>query len=322
MKADPIIDCHVHLIGHDAGGSYISPGFRRGLVFRYLRHKLGLTGMSDRERSEAYLRKLIGQLDAAAGLDGLVLLAFDGRYDATGHLDLDATDLYIPNDYCFEVCRRDPRLLPAASINPRRRDAIDELERVAEAGAVCIKTVPNTQDFDPADPAFGPFWRRMADLGLPWLTHTGKEHTLPATVQAYSDPERLVPALEEGVMVIVAHAGTAGLSPRYETFDSFIDLLDRFPNLYGDISALGSLARAKYFPRLLKHPERFSRLLYGSDYPVPSNPLFFARRLGLRRTLRIWRTGSLLSTPLAIARALGVPDDVFTRSAQVLRIAP
>ena len=38
-----------------------------------------------------------------------------------------------------------------ASVNPTRKDALDELERVAALGAVLNKVLPNAMVFDPAD---------------------------------------------------------------------------------------------------------------------------------------------------------------------------
>ena len=34
---------------------------------------------------------------------------------------------------------------------PQRRDAIDELHRCADAGAVLVKVLPNAKQFDPAN---------------------------------------------------------------------------------------------------------------------------------------------------------------------------
>lgn len=316
----PVIDCHVHLVAAGVGGCLLSPRYRRGLVVRFLRWRLGLTGLDDVATSEVYLERLLAQLDACDGLDGLVLLPLDGRYDDAGRLDLDHTSLLVTNDYCFEACRRDPRLLPAASVNPRRRDALDELDRVAKLGAVCVKTIPNTQAFDPADGAFRPFFRRLADLGLPLLTHTGDEHTVPVERQAWGRPARLLPALEEGVTVIAAHAGTAGPLTLHETFGELVGLAARFPNLYADLSALGSASRARYYRRVLETPELEGRLIYGSDYPVPTSPLLFVRRLGLATARRIAREGGDLSRPLALAREIGVRDADLRRAASVLRV--
>jgi len=316
----PIIDGHVHLVGEEVGGCYLSPRFKRGPVYRFLRRVLGATLQNPAQSSDWYVTRIQRQLDRSHGLAGVLLLPLDGRYDGRGRLDLERTAVLVPNDYCLAVCRRDPRLIPAASINPQRRDAIDELERVAEAGARCVKTVPNSQDFDPASPSYRPFYRRLAELSLPWLTHTGREHTIPVTRQEYGDPLRLVPALEEGVTVIAAHSGTAGVWSARETFQDFVALLERYPNLYGDLSALCVFGRSRYLPRILRQEALWERMVYGSDYPVPSSALLFAARLGLRRAIAIDRSEPILSRPLAITRGLGLPEALFGRMAQLLAV--
>lgn len=319
-----IIDNHVHLAATGVGGCYLSDAYQRGIAFRYLRRVLGLSALGGEEMSAQYVAALRRQMDEAKGmLDGVVLLAMDGRYDREGRLDLGNTTMYISNDYCFDVCATDPRFLPAASVNPRRRDALEELARVAERGAVCIKTIANSQDFDPADPAYKAFWRLMAALKLPLLQHTGREHTIPSTSQRYGDPERLIPALEEGVTVIAAHVGSAGvkLPGMKETFDEFIGMLPKFPNLYGDISALTSVGRSRYFAKMLKYPEWSGRLIYGSDYPIPSSPMVMVGDLGWAQARMLSKGGNHLTRSLMVAKAMGVKDDVFGRAGEVLRLS-
>ena len=302
------------------GGCFLARRYRRGLVVRFLQRRLGLTGLDDAALSEAYVRRVRDQLDAGHGPDAVVLLPFDGRYGSDGKLDRDTTSFFVSNDYCLDACRRDPRLLPAASVNPKRRDALDELTRVAELGAVCVKTVPNSQDFDPANPAYRPFYRRMADLGLPWLTHTGHEHTIPVTRQTYGDPSRLSLALEAGVTVIAAHAGTAGPFTLRETFPQLAVLARRHDNLFADISALGTASRFRLYGRVLRCEALNGRLVYGSDYPVPSSPLLLAPRLGPSTAWRIARSGDDLSRPLEIARGMGVPDAALRSAGSLLRV--
>jgi uncharacterized protein len=320
-----IIDNHVHLAASGVGGCVLSPSYKRGVAFGFLRRILSLDARDDAQMSAQYEAMLTRLMDEARGLlQGAVLLAMDGRYDAAGKLDLSQTSMYITNDYCFEVCARDPRFLPAASVNPARRDALDELDRVAALGAVCIKTVSNSQGFDPLDPAYRGFWQRMADHKLPWLNHTGREHTIPSVSQRYGDPDRLTAALDQGVTVIAAHVGSAGvrLPGMPETFHQFVAMLDRHPNLYGDISALTTFGRSRYFPKILAQTAAHDRLIYGSDFPIPSSPMTLVTSLGWGRARALGREGNHLTRPLLTSRAMGTPAEVFARAAQVLRISP
>ena len=60
----------------------------------------------------------------------------------------------------------------AASIHPYRADAVAELERCIAAGAVMVKWLPITQDFNPADPKCIPLYEALAHHRIPLLSHT------------------------------------------------------------------------------------------------------------------------------------------------------
>ena len=127
-----IIDIHVHLIGmNPESGCFVSPRLSSGLMYHLLTWELGLTGVSRKELDLAYRDQIITWAEES-DLDGVGILAFDGVYDELGHFDEKRTQYYVSNDYCFSVCEYSEKLLPIASVNPWRRDAFDELERVVE----------------------------------------------------------------------------------------------------------------------------------------------------------------------------------------------
>jgi hypothetical protein len=295
---------------------------RAGVTFRFLRSRLGLSGDgADEALDRAYADLLARHVRESPEVDRAVVFALDGVYDAAGRLDLARTHHMVSNDYLFDVCRERPDLLPGASVNPARRDALEELDRVAERGAVLVKLLPNSQDFDPAEARHRAFFRRSAELGLPLVCHTGFEHSLPVSRQEYGDPRRLVAALEEGATVIAAHAGSSGFFHSIEYFDHFLALLDRYPSLYGDTAAFGTPVRRKYLLRLLGEPHLLARLVHGSDFPIPVVSWTYADVLGPWRTVALWREKNPLTRDAAMKRSLGVPEAVFTRAAGILRIA-
>ena len=93
-----------------------------------------------------------------------------------------------------------------------------------------MKCLPNCQNIDFSDRRYEPFWRRMAEAGLPLLAHTGGEHTVPIVNPALSDPKLLRFPLECGVTVFAAHVGTrSGLfDPDY--FHDWVAMLPEFPS--------------------------------------------------------------------------------------------
>jgi hypothetical protein len=216
-----------------------------------------------------YVENLERELGASQAVDRAVLLALDGAYDAEGRLDEGRTDFLISNDHLFTVTQGSPRLLPGVSVNPARRDALDELERCAAKGAVLVKVLPNAQGFDPADRRFVPFYAALARLHLPLLSHVGYEFSLIGRDQSVGDPGRLVPALEQGATVIAAHGCSSGLIFREPHLPTLLALARRYSGFYVDTSALTFPNRVGAALRLRRHPEVFDRLLFGTDYPLP-----------------------------------------------------
>jgi hypothetical protein len=121
--------------------------------------------------------------------------------------------------------------------------------------------------------------------------------------------------------VIAAHcAKKSGLFDR-EYFGVFLDLLQRYPNLYGDNSAFNVPIRGRHVRECLV-PSLAGRILHGSDFPVPV--------LGHRMWLQGWidretfrrcqRIPNSLERDWQFKRALGFSDDIATRPAKLLRL--
>jgi predicted TIM-barrel fold metal-dependent hydrolase len=327
------IDCHVHPIGlSNKSGCYLSPRMLRSIPYRFILFRFGLTRVKDpEERERVYLKRLVDEVEESE-IDRAVLLAFDEVHAPDGSPDRRRTNVIVPNDFVLDICGRHPSLfLFGASVHPYRRDALDELERVASNGAQLVKLLPNSHGFDPADPRIIPYYRKLADLKLPLLVHCGYEHTIPPIDQSLGDPRRLKTALDQGATVIVAHAGTAGLTHPKETLGSFLEILTQYPNCFGDTSALTNFWRAKYLKDLLD-PERIlrkykvhlndpmSRMIHGSDYPIPVTPFAFHFRLaaGERRSLK--KQINSIQKDVEIKRLLGVADACLTRAHDELGI--
>lgn len=303
------LDIHVHLIGTDeARGCLLGGKVSKGPANWALKTALGFRGVPDEDLDRVYLERLL-EWTTGCELDRFGVLALDGVYDGRGELDLARTQVMVGNDYCLDACARSEKLLPMCSINPRRKDALDELERVAELGAVGLKALPNSQDFDPADRAHDPFWRRVAELDLPIVTHTSFEHTIPPIDQRWGHPSRLVGPLEQGVKVIAAHCAGSGTGhPFREHYQIWEEMLGRYDNLYGDVSAMASISRFPYIHKVLANPVATERVVLGSDYPIPVNPSVFLPKLGVQKVRELGAIGNPLQRNLEVFRALGLPE--------------
>jgi len=92
----------------------------------------------------------------------------DGVYTNEGRINHQATDFLISNDYVLELAHKYPNeFLAGVSINPQRIDAIEELHRCAEAGAVLVKVLPNSQQFDPSHYRYQKILPRTSHTGAP-----------------------------------------------------------------------------------------------------------------------------------------------------------
>jgi predicted TIM-barrel fold metal-dependent hydrolase len=267
MTEKPLIDCHVHLAALPDGdnGCYISPKMLKSPLFRFLLWKHQLPQDEPRKANQKYLDDLLAELRASRHVQQAVLLGMDGVYDQNGRLNQADTDFLISNDYVIKTAQAHPNtFLAGVSINPQRRDAIEEVHRCAEAGATLVKVLPNTQQFNPADLRYKTFYRK-----LPFLSHVGYEFSLISKDQSVGDPGRLRVALDEGAMVIAAHACSYGLMFYEKFFPTLQDLTMRYPHFYADISALTLPNRLRMLLQLRHYPEIHERLLFGTDYPLP-----------------------------------------------------
>lgn len=318
---------HVHVVGNGRSGSgcWLRPTGWYAWLGRFMCRHIGLevTGFDDPEFDERYVARLVGWLRTSS-LQKAVILAHDQVYHADGRLMEGVGAIYVPNDYVLALARQYEELLAAVSIHPARPDALEELDRCVAAGAVMMKCLPNCHNIDCNDRRYRKFWERMAEHGLPLLAHTGGEHTLPVINAAYADPRILTQPLECGVTCIAAHcAGRALLDPEY--FPVWAGMLERYPNLYGDISALNIPVRSKLFRPCLRSAAIQERLLHGSDFPVPVYGHWaWMRGLVSWEEFRRWeRCPNPIERDYRLKRAMGFAEAVFTRVSDLLpRVYP
>ncbi len=304
-----LIDCHVHLAAfpHQDNGCSISPKMLKSPLFRFLLWKHGFHAHHPDRSNQKYVDDLLTELRASRYVGRAVLLGMDGVYDPQGRLDCEGTDFLVGNDYVLGVVRAYPReFLAGVSINPQRRDAVDELERCADAGAVLVKVLPNAQQFDPANPRYKAFYRALARRRIPLLSHVGYEFSLIGKDQSVGDPAKLRVPLDEGVTVIAAHACSYGLMVYERFYRTFLELVRQYPNFYADISALTLPNRFRMLLRLRRHPETHDRLLFGTDYPLSVFHLACWGRIGLRSFREIIATRNRFDRQYLVCKRLGL----------------
>lgn len=322
-----IVDVHVHVagLGYGDSGCFINEIMRNNIRFPFY---LWAMGVSEDELvshgDRVLLKKLSDRIGRSETIKQAVILAMDGYVDADGNLNREQTQIYVPNDYVAEETALYENLLFGASINPNRTDALERLRQVKAQGALLIKWIPSIMNIDPANPDYTPFYKLMAELNIPLLTHTGMEKSFANARDELADPMRLKLPLELGVTVIAAHIATTGKSEGQDNFQRILPMIHQYPNLYVDISSLTQINKLGYLARALDKGI-VDKMIYGSDWPLQFVPLispwYHINHIKLKDGRHIGGIKNQWDRDVAIKNAIGVPDEVFLRSGQVLGIS-
>jgi len=313
------IDCHVHVLAttpsHGKVSGYLR--MRPNVLLSRLRLGISLFG-SDSKIERDVEARLVRTVDETPELDAAVVLAFDGVYTEDGQYSDADTHLMVTNDYAAELARRNRKLLFGASIHPYRPDAVAEVERCVAAGAVLMKWLPLVQGMDPNADRCRPFYEALAHHKLPLLCHTGGELSLPQKFPQLASPEILKLPLACGVTVIAAHCGTHSNPFGTDYLPVFLRMAKEHERLYGDTAALNLPMRSYAFPKLLGDDEVRTKIVHGSDWPIPS---FATLKAGPLRAMKLLLTeGNWMRRDVLVKRAVGFDDAYFARAATILRL--
>jgi predicted TIM-barrel fold metal-dependent hydrolase len=324
-----IIDIHCHCAGIGGGDSncFVSPGMLRNFRSPFLFRGFQTSKKELREQGDVLcLEKIEAWLNQSVFVDGAVVLAMDAIYGADGKMDREGTIFYVPNQFVAGFAAHSEKIYFGASVHPNRPGALERLKWCKEAGAVLLKWLPAIQLMDPSEPRFHSFYSKLIELDLPLLCHVGDESTFHWAANEMSNPALLELPLEMGVRVIAAHIGCAGRSGGQDNFQRTVAMMEKFPNLWADISALSLINRKHFLQRALQLEKIHDRLLFGTDYPLNNMPVVSPYYFPLRLTWRQMRSIASMSNPwdrdVAIKQSLGVPAGVFAAPQEFLRIDP
>jgi predicted TIM-barrel fold metal-dependent hydrolase len=315
-----LIDCHVHVSCLLPQHGRMSGRILNSVPFRFMQARLGIKPREGEEdlTERALTLLLFKLLDEAKELDAAAVLAFDAVYTKDGQFDDGRTHFYVKNDFVIELAGAHPKVLFAASVHPYRKDAVAELERCIKAGAVLLKWLPLTQDIDPSDARCIPFYECLAHHGLPLLSHTGGEKTLPNINPDVASPALLSEAVKRGVKIIAAHCGTRSALFEKDYVDVFARMAKEHEHFYGDTSALNLPTRSHAYKTLFGDAEVMKKVIHGSDWPViPIPPV---TRLGVANTAAMFRERNWLRRDIEIKKRLGFEGEYWGRAARVLKL--
>ncbi|MGQ2965712.1 amidohydrolase family protein [Methylophilus sp.] len=285
IRPEQVWDSHVHLVGvGDASNqtwfnpdmdSWSHPQLKLQKAF-YMNGTCADPANIDHS-TVAKMTQLVAAMPAGVKL---MLFAFDWYRDGAGQVLKENSIFHVSNTYAAHIASQQPdRFEWVASIHPYRPDALDALDQAYAGGARAIKWLPSGMGIDPASGKCLPFYKKLAAMQLPIITHTGKESAVAGGEQTYGNPLRMRQALDQGVKVVLAHCASDGADEdldhggrvvkSFDLFTRMMDTPDYQPLLHGDISATTLINHAWVLPTLIARQDWHARLVNGSDYPLP-----------------------------------------------------
>src|SRR5262249_16181872 len=184
LDATKVWDAHCHLFGNGDSGSglWFNPAMAKlahPTLFAQRLFYLNGACVDDTPGhvDMSIVTRLQNQLDAMPAGVSAILLAFHSFHDDTAAPVRDPSAFYVPDAHAAAVAKARPdRFQRAASIHPHARDAVGRLEAAAANGARAVEWLPSAQGIDPGSPRCDAFYRALARLRVPLLSHGGAEH--------------------------------------------------------------------------------------------------------------------------------------------------
>ena len=213
---------------------------------------------------QASPENLIKDMDEA-GIDKSILLAVD--YGLAPGLSKPKVSIEEYNKWVADAADQYPdRLIAFVGVDPRRKNAVEILERaVQEWGMKGLKLYPPC-GFYPNERVVTPLWEKANELEIPVMVHSGP--TFPQLKMKYSEPIYLEDILVRypNLNIIIAHLG-GGIWTEEVT-----GLRRLRNNVYADISGWQDLVYADKENAIQRLVHTYSILrskcLFGSDWPA------------------------------------------------------
>lgn len=161
------------------------------------------------------------------------------------------------NNFAIEM-NRDNAIAAFGSVHPDAPDALEELERIKDAGLKGVKLHPEYQGFYADDEKMKPIYKKISSLGLITLFHAGHDYGFAPPYHCM--PEHMLRALKWfDSPVVAAHWGGVGCSE---------EVLEKLcgENVWFDLS-FGYSTLPKRHAQAIVDKHTPDRLLFGSDMP-------------------------------------------------------
>ncbi len=216
---------------------------------------------------EKIASKAIEKLSYASGglepytdgtLSGLKKLMKDSDIDISVVLNIVTNPHQQKNVNDFAASINGDNIVSFGSIHHESPDVFDELERIKEMGLKGVKLHPDYQGFEVDDPKMKPIYKKISDLGIITVFHSGKDYGFGPPYG--NTPQKLSKALLWfSAPVIAAHWGGVAC---YEDVLKYLCGKD----VYFDTS-FGYSMMPKYYTQEIFDKHGADKILFGTDAP-------------------------------------------------------
>jgi predicted TIM-barrel fold metal-dependent hydrolase len=225
-----------------------------------------------RMRPEAFpedLDHMVRHMDEA-NIDKAIIMAFDTS--ASDHWAFQGVKL-TNDDVAGFILKHPDRFIGFGSVDPRRKDAVDEVERcIKELGFKGMKFHPAAVSLYPNDETyFYPIYAKCVELGVPVQSHCG------TTGLYFTKIKYMLPVYYDDVAVdfptlklVLLHFGIGGWH------DQAMSVAFRHPNVYLDISGASPRIIPQDLLMAANTPFFQNKIIFGTDYPFVGLAQWFA----------------------------------------------
>ena len=171
------------------------------------------------------------------------------------------------NQWMHDAVEKYSNLVRFLMLDPKKEDAVEKLDSFAQKGFKGVKFHPASSQTRINDPAIDTFYSKAEELGFPLIMHTGVHRWQLSFYRPILIDE--VARRHPFLRIVVEHMGGV------EFFYEALAVVRNNPNCYAGITWTLGESSNWYVPHemlmLLLKKIGSERIVYGADYPYPSN---------------------------------------------------
>jgi len=292
------VDIHTHMLSSEVAFDRLYDKVMLALFAKQL-------GVDRKELAadpyNGYIKTLISSIKNSEHIEKVVLFGVDACVNDAGEVTHKDKTVCATNEDVAAVYTANPDIIiPFFSINPKRPDALELIDKYTALGFRGAKFLQNYWGVDTREARYRPYFEKLAANNLPLIIHTGSEDGIHSH-KSCEGIAMLEHPLDAGVTVVCSHLALSHEKSRFlkavsknpknfnDEYFALLEMLKTRKNLYADISALLTFTRAKVLRHLSEQRDIHDKLLFGTDFPVPFTTVFNSYDLPLKKRRELSR---------------------------------